>query len=146
MNKPKLISGNYHFDNRGSLFYFNQLSLSLYKRFYDVENYQNNFIRAWHGHKKESKLLVLRKGAALVGVVKINDWAQPSKKNKIYKFYLDERSPQAVIIPKGYANGFMNLKPNTLLTFYSDKSLKESSNDDFRYKYDYWDIWQIDKR
>ena len=80
----------------------------MYKRFYDVENYQNNFIRAWHGHKRESKLLILRKGAALVGVVKINDWDKPSRKNKVYKFFLDERSPQAVFIPKGSIHRIQN--------------------------------------
>ncbi len=122
------------------------MSLSVYKRFYDVENYNNNFIRAWHGHKKESKMVIVRKGAALIGLVKIDNWKNPSKNLEVKKFFLDERSPMALIIPKGYANGFMNLRSNTTITFYSDKTVKESVNDDFRYEYNYWDIWQSSYR
>lgn len=39
-------------DDRGYLRFCNSFDLTRYVRFYDVTNYQSNFIRAWHGHKK----------------------------------------------------------------------------------------------
>lgn len=144
MDKPKIIEGKYHFDNRGSLRFFNDISLLKYKRFYDVSNYKNNFIRAWHGHKKESKMAIVRQGAAIFGLVKIDKWDKPSKNLNVKTFVMDYKSPSVLVIPKGYANGFMNLKSNTSITFYSDKALNESLDDDYRYDYDYWNIWNIE--
>ena len=52
------------------------------------------------------------------------------KKIRFINFIWMKDHHRQFFFPKGYANGFMNLKPDTLLTFYSDKTLKESSNDD----------------
>ena len=134
MDKPKLISGNYHFDNRGSLFYFNQLSLSLYKRFYDVENYQNNFIRAWHGHKKEKKFIYVPKGTALIGLANMET-------EEIHKFTLSSQKPCILCVPEGYANGFKTLEQDTNIMFFSSSTLEESHGDDYRFDWDKWNIW-----
>ena len=78
--EPKIISGNRIYDNRGSVRFNNNLEFKNLKRFYTVHNYSKNFIRAWHGHLKEEKLIGCIKGTFQVSAVKINN-----KKNQIKK-------------------------------------------------------------
>lgn len=133
-------------DDRGYLQFCNSLDLTKYVRFYDVINYQSNFIRAWHAHKKESKAAIVREGSAMLCLVKLDNWKKPSKKLEIKKFFLSQKKPKVLEIPPGYANGFMSLEPNTKITFYSDKSTKDSLGDDYRFNYDFWNPWKINYR
>ena len=59
---------------------------------------------------------------------------------------ISQKNPKVLEIPSRYANGFMSLEPNTKITFYSDKSTKDSLGDDFRFDYDFWHPWQIKYR
>ena len=138
--------GSTFIDERGKLSFCNDFDLSNYKRFYDIQNFNINFIRAWHGHKHEKKAVFVRKGNILLGLVKIDDFQNPSKKLNVNKVFLSAEKPMIVEIPDGYANGFMNLSSDTIVTFYSNKSLSESANDDYRFPYDYWNIWNIEYR
>jgi len=133
-------------DDRGYLRFCNSFDLTRYVRFYDVTNYQSNFIRAWHGHKKESKAAVVREGSAMICLVKIDNWKKPSKKLEIKKFFLSQKKPKILEIPAGYANGFMSLEPNTKITFYSDKNTRDSLGDDYRFDYNFWNPWKIEYR
>jgi len=133
-------------DDRGYLRFCNSFDLTKYVRFYDVTNYQSNFIRAWHGHKKESKAAIVREGSAMICLVKIKNWEKPSKKLEIKKFFLSQKNPKILEIPAGYANGFMSLEPNTKITFYSDKNTKDSLGDDYRFDYNFWNPWKIEYR
>ena len=133
-------------DDRGYLRFCNSFDLTKYVRFYDVINYQSNFIRAWHAHKKESKAAIVREGSAMLCLVKLDNWKKPSKKLEIKKFFLSQKKPKVLEIPPGYANGFMSLEPNTKITFYSDKSTKDSLGDDYRFNYDFWNPWKINYR
>ncbi len=145
MNEPKLIQGNLFNDERGTLSFANEFNFSEKKiqRFYIVKNYQNNYIRAWHGHKKESKFVYCLSGSAKVCCVKINNFKNPNKDEKIHTFNLNENKPCILFIPKGYANGFMNTEINTKMMFLSDKSLEQSKGDDYRYEYNFWNPWNI---
>ena len=49
-------------DHRGSLEYYNDLDFDEFKRFYIVRNPKRGTVRAWHGHKVESKLVKVLKG------------------------------------------------------------------------------------
>jgi len=133
-------------DDRGYLRYCNSFNLKSYSRFYDVINYQSNFIRAWHGHKQESKAAIVREGSAMICLVEIDNWKKPSKKLQIKKYFLSNKSPKILEIPGGYAHGFMSLEPNTKITFYSNKSTEESLNDDYRFSYNFWNPWNIKYR
>ena len=44
------------------------------------------------------------------------------KSSKPHKFTLDSSSLDILYIPKGYTNGFMNLKNNTKIMFFSRNS------------------------
>lgn len=138
---PKIIKGQMIVDDRGMLSFANSFKFNKVKRFYLVQNHENNFIRAWHAHKKEEKYVVCLQGAAMVCAVKINNFSKPDTKSKIHKFFLHDKDLKILYIPNGYANGFKNLDKNTKLMFFSNQDLKSSINDDYRYKYDFWNPW-----
>lgn len=136
-NTPEIMKGNSFVDDRGTLYFINDLNIGEYKRFYIVENHAQNFIRAWHGHLKESKTVICVQGAALIGVVNIQEENQTP-----VKFTLSSHQPAALKIPAGYANGFKTLTADCKLMFLSTVTLNESKDDDFRFDYDHWNIWE----
>lgn len=142
----KLFNGGLAVDDRGQVSFVNDFNFENVKRFYIVSNHKQGFIRAWHGHKNESKYLSVISGTALIGAVKIDNWEKPSKDLKPDRFVLTEKKPQVLYIPKGYANGFKTLTADTRIIFYSTSNLEESLNDDFRFDSRYWDIWEIIER
>lgn len=144
-NKPIVFTlpGIYYVDERGVLIANNNLILNDFKRFYVIRNHKLNFVRAWHGHKLESKAIICLRGAVKVGIVPINDFSNPNRNQKVTTFVLDSSKAEILKVPSGYANGFMNLTEDAELLIFSDKTLEESENDDFRYPFDYWDIWNI---
>ena len=145
-NIPKELDLETFVDDRGILSFSNKLNLSSVKRFYTVQNFQKNFIRAWHAHKKESKIFILLKGAFLISCVKIDNWKKPSKKKKVYKFFTSDENKKIIFIPSSYANGFMSLRDDSTLLVLSNRSVSESIKDDFRFNSHYWDPWNISQR
>lgn len=139
MEKTTIINGGIAIDDRGSLRFVNDFSFSDVKRFYQVENHDINFIRAWHGHRFEGKYVYVAKGTALVGAVNLET-------EEISKFVLSDKSPKILFIPPNYANGFMNLEKDTIIMFFSTSTLDESKGDDIRFPYDKWNIWNKDYR
>jgi dTDP-4-dehydrorhamnose 3,5-epimerase len=144
--KPILIKGGLSVDDRGAVSFVNEFNFADVKRFYVVENHKQGFIRAWHGHKKESKYVFVVKGSAVVAAVKVDNWENPSKDLQMNRYILSEKSPSILFIPAGYANGFMSLSEDTKLVFYSTSELKDSLNDDIRFDAHYWDAWKVEER
>lgn len=138
MNFNKL-RGDVHVDDRGFLRFVNDFDFTGVKRFYQVENHRKGFIRAWHGHMKEGKYVYVAKGTILLGAVDMET-------EEISKFSLSSQNPSVLYIPPGYANGFKNLEEDTIIMFFSTSTIEESRNDDRRFKWDKWDIWQEDYR
>jgi dTDP-4-dehydrorhamnose 3,5-epimerase-like enzyme len=133
-------------DDRGQVSFVNNFDFSNVKRFYMVSNHKSGFVRAWHAHKKEAKYVLVVKGAAVVGAVKIDDWDKPSKKSEVQRYVLSEKKPAILYIPSGYANGFMSLTKDAQLIFFSTSTLEESLGDDIRYDARYWDIWTAEEK
>lgn len=139
------LQGGLAVDDRGRVSFVNDFDFKNVKRFYQVENHEVGYIRAWHAHEKEGKYVYVPKGAALVGTIDLGHGIrQPA--NEPQKFILAEEKPTVLWIPPGYANGFQNLRPNTVLLFFSTSTLEESQGDDTRYPYDKWNIWEKDYR
>lgn len=138
-SKIEKIHGGLFADDRGFLRFINDFDFNDIKRFYQVENHSKNFIRAWHGHKKEGKYVYVAQGSALVGAINLDS-------EEIYKTTLTSQSPSILFIPPGFANGFKTLEENTILMFFSTSTLEESKGDDIRFDYDKWDIWEEDYR
>ena len=137
----KVITGDIFTDDRGKLRFINDFDFSKVKRFYQVENHRQGFIRAWHGHKYEGKYVYVARGSALVGLVPLGN-----SKIEPQKFVLSSEKPQVLWVPPNHANGFMNLESGTIIMFFSTSSVEESKGDDIRFPYDKWNIWEKDYR
>lgn len=143
---PYVIDGGSAVDDRGEVFFINDFHFEGVKRFYMVSNHRSGFVRAWHAHRREGKYVIAVRGAAIVAAVAIDNWEQPSKNAKVYRFVLSEQKPSVMFIPPGYANGFMSLTADTKLMFLSTSTIEESQGDDIRYDARYWDPWQVVER
>jgi dTDP-4-dehydrorhamnose 3,5-epimerase-like enzyme len=147
MDVPLIVPGGLAVDDRGCLTFANDFQLLAYKRFYIVKNHGRGFVRAWHGHRFEQKAVLPVVGDFLVCAVKIDDWENPSRDLKIEKFVLSSSSPRMLVIPPGYANGFMNLNSGeNRLLFFSTSTLQESAADDIRFDSRLWDPWKVEER
>ena len=145
-DQPSLIEGGLAVDDRGEVSFVNAFEFEGVKRFYTVTNHQKGFVRAWHAHHKEAKFVTVLRGAAIVGVVKIDDWDKPSQDAPVHRYILSSSRPSVLAIPAGHANGFMSLSADTLVVFFSTASVEESLGDDVRYDARYWDIWDVIER
>lgn len=146
--KPKIIEGGLSVDDRGVLSFSNDFNFEDVKRFYLVENFSTDTVRAFHGHLKEEKYCLVTSGSAIIALVEMDDIKKPNKKNEIYRFILSTKKPNLIHFPAGYANGFRALEPNTKIMFFSTSSLSESSKDDYRFPANYWgdNIWEVTNR
>lgn len=143
---PTLIKGGRAVDDRGAVTFVNDFNLQGFKRFYTVQNHKQGFIRAWHGHLKEAKAFIVVTGSVLACAVRMTDAISPSKDEEVKKFTLSSTTPSTLIIPAGYANGFMSLTPDAVLLVLSSTTLEDSLNDDYRFDFDYWNPWEIEPR
>lgn len=144
--KPKLIQGGVAADDRGRVYFANDLDLSQFRRLYFVENFAQGTVRAWHAHRHERKWVMAVSGVALACCVEIDDWDSPSPSAEIHRFTLDASSPSVLAIPAGYANGAMSLTADTKLLYFSDASLDDSLEDDIRFPARFWDPWHVGER
>ncbi len=146
--KIKIYQGDLFIDDRGCVAAVNDFKFEDIKRFYSVENFNTNTIRAFHGHLKEGKYVFVASGTIILCIVYIDNPLNPAKKTYIERLVLSSKKPRIVYIPPHYANGFKVLEDDTKVIFFSTSSLQESENDDYRYPYDFWgkEIWEIKNR
>ena len=141
MEKCKLFQiGGVAVDDRGCLKYINDFDFEGVKRFYQVENHERGFIRAWHGHKKEAKYAYVAKGSAWIGVIDMEEDVL------VETFVLSDKSPKVLYIPPGKYNGFQSLEEGTIIQFFSTATIEESRGDDIRLPYDTFPIFKKDYR
>lgn len=145
--EPKLYLGNTFVDDRGELGCINDLDLSTIKRFYTIKNHVAGFIRAWHGHMKEEKYLMVLSGSALIGAIPIIIWDGDPVLNydgTQTAFSMTSTTPSVLYIPKGYANGFKLLTADTKLMVWSTATVEESKVDDYRFNSNQCsEIWRV---
>ncbi len=145
-DEPELIQGGMSSDDRGRVFFANDLDLRNCRRLYFVENFSVGTVRAWHAHRHERKWVMAVSGAALACCVKVDDWESPSADALVHRYVLDANLNSILAVPEGYANGAMSLAPQTKLLYLSDASLEASLEDDIRFPARYWDPWQVAER
>lgn len=144
--KLKLINGGLSVDERGMVKFCNDFQFEGVQRFYTIENRYPKLVRAWHGHRIESKWVTVLTGCAIIAVVKVDDWDSPGQDCKPVRYVMSGLKPQVLYIPPGYANGSMSLEDNTLIMHFSDRMLEES--DDYRfppYQFGYA-VWDVKER
>jgi hypothetical protein len=54
--------------------------------------------------------------------------------------------PAALLVPGGFANGSMNLAPETTVCYFSDVPIEEAGGDDIRFPARQWDPWHVEER
>lgn len=140
---PFLIQGSSFTDDRGTLNYINDFHFEGIKRFYTIIHKSTSVVRAWQGHKAETKYLYAVKGSFVICWVKIDDWTNPSKELPVHKEILSEGDSKLLVIPSGFANGLKALEPDSHLLIFSDLSLEDSKKDCYRYDKNYWMDWDL---
>jgi dTDP-4-dehydrorhamnose 3,5-epimerase len=141
-NKDKIIQGKIILREDGDIQFFNPFHIDLekIKRMYVIDLFKENEFRGWHGHKKEKKWCICLKGFAKVGIIKIDNFDNPSDDLKPEWYILRENDCEILYIPNGYANGvmkFTNLDDCKVL-FFSNKTVSESESDDYRFDNKKW--------
>ena len=140
MENCKLFSiGGVSVDDRGSLKYVNDFDFTGVKRFYQVENHERGFIRAWHGHRREGKYDYVVKGSAWIGVVDMDTFVNE-------RYVLSDKSPKILFIPPGYYNGAQTLEEGTIIMYFSTTTIDESKGDDIREPYHKFPIFEKEYR
>lgn len=139
MSEIKLIDGEIHFDERGSISSLNAFRFNdEVKRFYFIRNASPDVIRGWHGHQFEKKWFYCVKGEFHAAFVKIDDWEHPSPDLIPEKFTINEEYSQIICLPAGYANCFRATKPDSILMVFSSNIIDEAANDSWRYDREMW--------
>ena len=108
------------------------------KRFYTITHQDTSIIRAWQGHKLETKYFYVTKGSFLINWIALDNWEKPSKDLSINVHTLTDTQSEILIIPPGHVNGFKALHPDSTMMVFSDMLLEDSKEDDYRFPQDYW--------
>lgn len=134
-----VIDGGLAVDDRGTATFVNDFGFQGVKRFYMIQNHRKGFIRAWHGHKKEAKYVLVVRGTILIGIIPMNG-------GKAMTHILSDKKPQILYIPPKNFNGFKTLTDDAQVMFFSTSTLEESKEDDIREPAYKWDIWTEEYR
>jgi dTDP-4-dehydrorhamnose 3,5-epimerase len=122
---PELIKGNTHTDSRGTVRFVNDFDMTKVVRMYCIEP-EVGTIRAWQGHKIESKWFYVVKGCFTVKTIQIEN------PEVLIKFRMTEKDSQVLHIPRGYFNGFEATEKGSVIIVFSDADLETSKADDYR--------------
>lgn len=120
----QVIDGDVYSDNRGTLKSVNDFNMSSVVRMYSIEP-KLKVIRAWQGHKVETKWFYAVKGSFLVKIMNM-------KTLQINEYKLNSIEPKILKIPGDNYNGFEALEVGSILMVYSDFNLQQSKDDDYR--------------
>jgi dTDP-4-dehydrorhamnose 3,5-epimerase-like enzyme len=134
----KLIEGANFTDERGGLNFFNEFDMSQIVRMYEISPSSIDSVRGWQGHKEEKKWFYCNSGSFIMNLIQVDDFNSPSKTSSPNRFVLDAKKPSVLEISGGYATGFKAEEENSKLIVFSNFSLEESKNDDFRFPLDQW--------
>jgi len=141
-NKIWLTNISEHIDHRGKLTFINDFDLKNIKRYYLIYQNEKNMIRAWQGHRDESKYFHIIEGSFKIVLLNPENWYNISSDLKPRIFILNASKPKLLIVPPGYINGIKALENDSLLLVFSDKSLDESRKDDYRWELNYFNCYR----
>ena len=138
MGKQELIKGSIHSDARGNLSFFNALDLSEVKRMYQIEAASTEIIRAWQAHKEEKKWFYCLQGSFIINLVKVINFENPDSNATSCQHIITAETPSVLCVEGGYASGIKATTPNSKVLVFSNVTLNESQNDDYRFNEDFW--------
>jgi len=137
----ELILGDRFSDPRGTLEFFNSLDLQGVKRVYFISHNDTINVRAWQGHKSESKWFHVVNGSFKIVLVKPDNWDFPSEELDATAYSLTENDCTVLKVPGGYATGIKAMTANSKLMVFSNFTLAQSNLDDFRFDRNNWYKW-----
>lgn len=120
-----IIEGSSFQDNRGFIRFINNFDLEKVRRMYLIKP-EMNVIRAWQGHKKESKWFYVLSGSFQVQTINMLDL------NNRQNIILKSNENKLLNIEPGNYNGFLALEESSEVLVFSDQTIEESKEDDFR--------------
>jgi dTDP-4-dehydrorhamnose 3,5-epimerase-like enzyme len=123
------IIGDFHEDERGTVRFVNDFDMSQVVRMYCIEP-KLEVIRAWQGHKKETKWFYAAKGSFLVKTIKMDTLEKK-------EYYLKDTESTVLEISGGHFNGFEALDEGSVLMVFSDFGLEDSKEDDIRESFEW---------
>jgi len=116
----------------------------LFHRCYIVGNYGKDVIRGLHYHKLETNVFTIVSGAAKFITLKLpEDMANRNDEveiedyiyetpESVQTFVLSDKHHGVLVIPPYYANGWISLEDNTVLTSLSNLRFEQAIDDDIR--------------
>jgi len=140
---PQIISGDIFRDGRGEVAHLGEFSFDNIRRLYTIKN-KENVVRAWHGHKIETKIFYVVSGIFKICCAKIDDWDNPSSILPVEDYTLSEKEGGALLVPGGYANGLVAKCKDAKVLILSNLTLEESLKDDYRFNKELWYSWEND--
>jgi dTDP-4-dehydrorhamnose 3,5-epimerase-like enzyme len=134
---PKIITGDSHSDQRGTLFYNNDFDALPIRRMYVIENENTDFVRAWQGHKIEQRWFVVSNGSFRIQLIAIDNWDKPTSNLETITFVLDSKKLDVLHVPSGYVSSIQSLEQGSKLLVMS-YYLLGTIQDEYRYEKDYF--------
>jgi len=141
MSEIKLVDGEIFEDERGKINSLNDFTFDEVQRIYFIHHPDKSIIRGWHGHKHEKKWFYCVKGEFVLGLVKPDNWENPSPVLQPEIFNLSETHSKIICVPEGYANCIKAKSDNSILLVLSGKKVPEAYNDSWRYNKNLWIDW-----
>ena len=138
--RPRIIEGGLHVDFRGTVSFVNDFDFDGVDRSYLIRSHRAYEPRGWIGHQRDQKWFWVIQGAALIAVVKPDNWKSPSRNLSIERLVLYAAKPQVLYVPGGYATGSVNLSNDTILMIFSSGRIEDAAKDDYRFAVDTWPI------
>lgn len=131
------IKGDSFSDERGFLFYNNDIDFSEIKKIYVIENLNTTIIRAWQGHKIEQRWFLPIYGSFKIKIVEIDNWENPSEDLEIKEFDVYSNQFSLLKIPPGFATSIQALEENSKLVVMADYSPGEIE-DNYKFNPNKW--------
>lgn len=141
-SSPSLIPGSAIYDERGSITFCNDFDMAQVRRMYLIAPASTKVIRAWQGHRKEEKWFYCLSGAFEIKLIEVDNFDNPTSTSPVQSFLLNQNQPQVLHIPGGFASGIKAVSEDSKLMVYSNFTVDESMQDNFRYTIDTWNVWE----
>lgn len=135
---PHLIFGGTHSDERGTVSFCNEFDMCEIRRVYQIKNSIEYPMRGWQAHKVETKWFSCLHGAFKVALVRLKDWTKPEANQEVKTYLLKADDPAVLFVPANYANAIISMEQDSVLTVYSNKTLEEAQEDQYRFPLEQW--------
>ena len=137
-----LLEGKKHQDERGIITYNNDFDALQVKRMYTIENHSTDFIRGWQGHKVEQRWFACMRGRFEISVIRVDDFAEPSRNLRIEKYILTDKVLTYLHVPAGCITAIHAKEEQSKLLVLADYHLGEIS-DEYRFDLHYFEQNQL---